>query len=98
MALGKLDKSAEPALRKALDSKPSLEVQRRIRALLEALDSWPGLPLQSCGAGRLERIGNADARQVLTALAQGDPNARLTQEARASLQHLRCQRPKQVNP
>jgi hypothetical protein len=33
----------------------------------------------------LERVGGADARRVLEALARGAPEARLTQEAKAAL-------------
>jgi hypothetical protein len=36
----------------------------------------------------LERIGTPDARRVLEALAKGAAQARLTQEARATLQRL----------
>jgi hypothetical protein len=36
----------------------------------------------------LERIGNAEARRVLEALAKGAPEARLTREARTSLERL----------
>jgi hypothetical protein len=84
--------SAEAALRKALKSDPSLEVQRRINALLQKLEKkdWPGVALQSWRAlAVLERIGNDGARQVLKALSEGDPDARLTQEAGAALERLR---------
>jgi hypothetical protein len=90
--LGKFGVMAESAMRKALESKPSLEAGRRIRALLEQLDNdrWPGMSLQSWRAvAVLERIGGAEARKVLTALAEGDPDARLTQEAAAALDRLR---------
>ncbi len=36
----------------------------------------------------LEHIGTAEARQVLAGLAKGAPEARLTQEAKASLERL----------
>jgi hypothetical protein len=36
----------------------------------------------------LERIGTAQAQQVLKTLAQGMPKARLTREAKASLERL----------
>jgi hypothetical protein len=88
--LAKLGLSAEPALKKALAAKPSLEVRRRIEALLEAMSDrcWPDLSLQSWRAlAVLERIGD-DARQVLNGLAKGDPDASLTQKAKASLERL----------
>jgi dipeptidyl aminopeptidase/acylaminoacyl peptidase len=92
--LGKLGGLAEAALRKALKNEPSVEAKRRIVALLDQLDRnpWPGLPLQSWrGVAVLERIGNAEALQVLRALAEGAPDARLTQEASAALERLRKQ-------
>jgi hypothetical protein len=82
---------AEPALKKALEAKPSLEVRRRIEALLELLNKnrWTGMPLQSWRAlAVLERIGTDDARQLLERLAKGDPDARLSQEAVAALERL----------
>jgi hypothetical protein len=36
----------------------------------------------------LEYIGTAEVKQVLQALAEGTPEARLTQEAKASLERL----------
>ena len=89
--LGELGVSAEAALRKALQNKPSPEVERRIKALLEQLPQMrlPGMPLQSWRAVTvLERIGNTSARRVLQALSEGDPEARLTQEAGAALVRL----------
>jgi RNA polymerase sigma factor (sigma-70 family) len=81
---------AEAALKSALESKPSLDVQSRIQALLEKLHPWPDMPLQSWRAVVvLERIGNDDARLVLKTLSEGDPDARLTQEAKAALERLR---------
>jgi hypothetical protein len=89
--LGKLGVLAEASLRKARQGEPSLEAQRRIKALLDQLESnrWPGMSLQSWRAiAVLERIGSAEARRVLTALSEGDPEARLTQEASAALERL----------
>jgi HEAT repeat protein len=90
--LAKLDVRAEPALRKALAAKPSLEVRRRIESLLEELEKnrWPGMPLETWRAlAVLERIGSDDARQVLKGLSEGDPDSRLTREASAALERLR---------
>jgi hypothetical protein len=36
----------------------------------------------------LERIGTPEARLVLETLGKGDPDARLTREAKAALQRL----------
>jgi WD40 repeat protein len=87
--LAKLGLSAEPGLRKALGAAPSLEARRRIEALLEKSE-WPGVPLQTWRAlAVLERTGSNEARQVLEGLANGDPDAPLTQDAQAALDRLR---------
>jgi Txe/YoeB family toxin of Txe-Axe toxin-antitoxin module len=99
--LARMGESAEHALDAALAAKPSLEVTKRVESLLEMLDRdrWPGLSLQTWHAlAVLERIGNDDAREVLHALAKGDADARLTQEAKAGLkrmQRLKDSEPKQ---
>jgi hypothetical protein len=88
--LEKLGDRAEPALRRALEGKPSLEVRRRIESVLSSLRlvRQPEL-LRGLRAIRvLEQVGTPVARQVLQALADGTPEARLTQEAKASLQRL----------
>jgi hypothetical protein len=83
---------AEPALRKALAEKPSLELQRRIEKLLEKL-AGPRLRGEGLRSWRavevLEGIGTAEARQVLEKLAQGTPGFPLTDEARASVERLK---------
>src|SRR5262249_11604410 len=88
--LERLEELAAPALRQALEGKPSLEAGRRIRALLERVRTIP--PRESLRGLRaietLECIGTPDAQQVLKSLAQGTPEARLTQEAKAALQRL----------
>jgi hypothetical protein len=90
--LAKLGLLAEPALRKALTANPSLEVRRRIEALLEELSkNWPGMPLETWRAlAVLERIGSDDARQLLKGLSEGDPDSPLSREASAALQRLRA--------
>jgi RNA polymerase sigma factor (sigma-70 family) len=89
--LEKLGESAEPALRQALEGKPSLEVRRRVGALLQKLRK------ESLGPERLrelralevlERIGGNEVRELLRRLAEGVPEAGLTQEARAALERL----------
>jgi HEAT repeat protein len=89
--LEQLGEAAEPALRKLLASRPSLEVRRRAECLLEKLEGTAPPPdrLRTLrGTAVLEHIGTPEARRLLTELAQGMPEARLTQEARASLQRL----------
>jgi RNA polymerase sigma factor (sigma-70 family) len=84
-------------LRQALARKPSAEARRRLEGLLEGLDHPPVRQrLQALRAVEvLEEVGNPQARQVLESLAKGMPEARLTQEAKASLERL-AERPAAV--
>jgi RNA polymerase sigma factor (sigma-70 family) len=89
--LEKLDAAAVPALRQKLNEKPALEVRQRLERLLEKLDG----PVPSAAQMRiiravqvLEHIGDQDAHKLLDKLAQGQPEARLTQDAKAALEHL----------
>ncbi|SRR5579883_1535360 len=88
--LRKLEDRAEPALRKALSGQPSLEVRRRIQAILEELNH----PLSAeqlrkvRAVEALEHIGTLSAQEVLKVIAKGEPGARLTREAKAALERL----------
>jgi len=86
--LRELSWEAEPILRKALEGKPSLEVRQRVTALLDSVRKQP-LPPQMLrilrGMEVLEHIGTPEARKVITSLADGTPQARLTREAKAAL-------------
>jgi predicted NACHT family NTPase len=90
--LVRLGGAAEPALQKALENKPSLEVTRRIEEILEKVkrpDSssewWRSLrALQA-----IEYAETPEAQQLLESLASGHPDSLLTQEARASLGRVR---------
>jgi len=89
--LGQLGEHAEPALRVARADKPSLEARKRIDELLEgirALSAMPERLRESRAVEILEHIGTSGARQLLQALAEGSPAARLTREAKASLDRL----------
>jgi hypothetical protein len=81
---------AEPALLRALARGPSAEARRRIEALLERpRGAPPPEELRQVRAVQvLERAASAEARQVLRDLAQGEPDAPVTAEARAALQRL----------
>jgi hypothetical protein len=82
---------AEPLLRKALAGQPSLEARRRIGRLLEKLSGPVTVPEQRRALRALEvleAIGSPEARQVLRGLLKGAPEARLTREARGSLERL----------
>jgi hypothetical protein len=81
---------AEPGLETTLKANPSSEKRRRIEQIL-------GMPrvvrvpekLRAIRAVEvLERIGNAEARRMLETLAGGASEARLTREARTSLERL----------
>jgi RNA polymerase sigma factor (sigma-70 family) len=85
--LEKLGLAAEPALREALNAKPSLETRRRIEAILEKLASGPRLRLLRA-LEVLEHIGTAEARQMLESLSRGPAELWPTQEAKASLERL----------
>jgi hypothetical protein len=91
LELQRLGEQAEPALRKALADKPSLEVSRRLQALLDHLESRT-LSTEQLHALRavevLEQVGTAEARTVLRSVAAGAPADRLTREAKAALQRL----------
>lgn len=92
-ALATLGTEALPALRQTLEDRPPLEVRRRIELLLIRIEQPVVLDTQQLREVRavqvLERIGNAEARQLLQRLADGAPGSRLTQEARSAVERLR---------
>ncbi|MBI2804649.1 MAG: PQQ-binding-like beta-propeller repeat protein [Planctomycetes bacterium] len=89
--LEKLDELAEPALRKALGERPTVELRRRIDGLLTRL---PRLVTsletirQLRAVEALERMGTPDAIKVLDMIAKGAPGGYLTRDAQASLLRL----------
>jgi hypothetical protein len=89
--LRRLGERAEPGLRTALKEQPPLEARKRIEELLEGVRVLATAPenLRNLRAVEvLEHIGTPDAREVLRTLATGAPDARLTREAKASLERL----------
>jgi hypothetical protein len=87
--LEKRGASAEPALRKALEKHPSAEARQRLESLLKKLESPSAEQLRDLRALQvLEYVDTPEARQVLETLAKGAPGARLTREAKASLERL----------
>jgi RNA polymerase sigma factor (sigma-70 family) len=89
--LSTLGELAEPILRKKLEAKVSFEMRRRIETLLEKLRGpiTSTENLQSLRAVEvLEHIGTPEALEVLETMSQGALEARLTQEAKASLERL----------
>ncbi len=82
---------AEAALEKVLQNGPALETQKRVARILKAIEDRAQAPEQLRALRAievLERIGTADARQLLANMAKGDPEARVTQEAAAALARL----------
>jgi hypothetical protein len=79
-------------LRQVLSQKPTLEVRRRIEALLEKLEGLPqGRQLQALRAVEaLEHIDTPDAHRLLKSLSEGAAGARLTEEARQALRRLKA--------
>jgi hypothetical protein len=85
-----LEELAFPALQEALRANPSIEKHQRIEALLsDPYTIRSPATLQGVRAVEaLEQIGSAEAKELLATLAGGAPEARLTQEAKASLERL----------
>jgi WD40 repeat protein len=89
--LEQLGAEAEPMLRRALADRLSPEARRRVEALLSGpgIGRWSPQARQRIRAVQaLEQIGTARARAVLTKLARGIPEARLTQDAAEALARL----------
>jgi RNA polymerase sigma factor (sigma-70 family) len=81
---------AEAALRKALQDNPSAEARRRIEAVLESAGPAAAERRREVRSVEvLERIGTAEARELLTSLAGGAKYALLTREARAAVGRLK---------
>jgi WD40 repeat protein len=86
--LAEVAELAEPVLRRALKSRPSLEARRRLERLLNQCQPGPlsGERARDVRAIELlECLGTPEARALLERLAAGASGARLTQEAKASL-------------
>jgi WD40 repeat protein len=81
---------AIPSLRKALANHPSLEMRRRIENILTRQSARNLRLLRAVEV--LEHIGSDEARELLQTLAPGAADARLTREAKASLQRLERRR------
>jgi RNA polymerase sigma factor (sigma-70 family) len=80
--------AADGALRKALKDNPSAEVRNRIRQVLERTEPSPDSLRALRAIEILEEFASPEALRFLKELAAGEPGARLTQEARASLARL----------
>ena len=89
--LDRLGELAGPALRKMLQSRPSLEARKRAEQLLQKVEAATpsGERLRGLRAvAALEVMGTPEARELLRRLSAGAPEALLTQEAKAALVRL----------
>jgi RNA polymerase sigma factor (sigma-70 family) len=90
--LEKLGPAVVPMLRKALaEGNRTAEVRRRLEEALERLDDARLSPAELRGVRAievLERIGSAEARQLLERLAGGVAGAPRTEDARAACRRL----------
>jgi hypothetical protein len=91
LALAKLGRAAGPALRAALRGKPSLEMRRRLDALLRAIEREEDrLALAHVRAVQvLEAIGTKEAQLLLEKLAEGAGGEPAGREGREALQRAR---------
>jgi hypothetical protein len=90
-ALEQLAEVAEPALRQTVRGRPRLETWEWVERLLKKLEAPVTSPERLRGLRALavlEHIGTPAARRVLRSLADGEHQARLTQEAEAALKRL----------
>ncbi len=86
--LEKLGGLAGTSIRAALAKSPTLEVRRRLEAILEHIPINEHDLRQARAVQLLEHIGNAEANAVLRLLADGWAHAPLTIDANASLERL----------
>jgi WD40 repeat protein len=91
--LAKLGEAVAAPLRKTAEKPPSIEVGRRVKELLDKLESERRAPSSERirvlrAIEVLEYIGTPEARQVLNDLAGGAAEVQQTQEAKASLARL----------
>jgi WD40 repeat protein len=81
---------AAPALHKALDSQPSIEAKRRIEDLLAAAEVGGPCRRREIRAVEVaERIGTAEARDLINLWNEGAKDALLTSEAHGALDRLK---------
>jgi hypothetical protein len=89
--LDALKETAEPALRRALESSPDAEVRQRAEALLKKLEGEPRTRERvrlSRSLEVLERIGGTASKRLLKSLSEGATDAWLSEEATASLERM----------
>ena len=89
-ALARFGDLAEPALRAALEAKPSAEVRQRVKGLLDRVSEksllLPPLTVEKLRAVRvLEQIATPEAKSVLKQVAETGEDSALQAEASAAL-------------
>jgi WD40 repeat protein len=80
--------AAESSLRRAVQEKPTLEVARRIARLLRSLDTGADWQRIQLVLALLEELPSPATRALLRDLARGNPDSRLTREAKAILNRI----------
>lgn len=88
-ALATLGQAAGPALRRALQAKPSPEARRRLRALVEQLDGTAAWGAHGRALDLLERRATPAAVRVLKAIAAEKDGGWFSVEAREALERLK---------
>jgi WD40 repeat protein len=91
--LENLGEIAEPALRKALEAKPSLEASQRIEELLQKFTKktfTPEKTREDRALEVLEHMGGEDARSLLEKLAGGVDGAWMTQQAKVAMERAKA--------
>jgi WD40 repeat protein len=88
--LAELEELAEPAMREALKEDISAEKRKRLEKLLDLtlIVRTPEKLRQLRALEVLEHIATPEAKRLLTRIANGTPEARLTREAKEALQRL----------
>lgn len=92
-ALRKLGHQIEPTLRETLAKTTSVEVRGRVETLLSQLEPTVASParLRMLRAVEvLEWLATPSARELLSKLAKGEPNALLTRTSASAVERLRA--------
>jgi hypothetical protein len=88
--LEKLGDAIDTPLQKALTAGLGLEARRRVQAIVAKFETLtPDRLARSRALETLEQIATPEAVRLLESLAKGEPAARLTREARESLERIR---------
>jgi WD40 repeat protein len=88
--LREVSEVARGALTLILEGKPSEEVRKSIKSILDSTAAPPrGERIRAIrGVEFLETLGTSEARKILKACSEGEPKALLTREAKVALERL----------